>query len=135
MKRETHGAQALPFYLAIQATILVMTFLDSPVYIANYHFSHYLQVTPWALPWLVLLIFGLVFGISALVRKDVEGNRQKVAAGYLLGVLAGFVTLGIRFMPVLPREYFYVLGALTLLYLSAYFAFRMRVGRNEELFP
>ena len=50
-------------------------------------------------------------------------------------MLAGFVTLGIRFMSVLPREYFYVLGALTLLYLGAYFAFRMRVGRNEELFP
>ncbi len=140
MKAEFKLLQALPPYLAVQGAVLVTTFLDFPVYTESYRANHYMTVTPWAGAWLVLVLFGLVFGVSALVRKgwrkDLKENEHwKLAAGYLLGALAGFVTLGIRFMPALPGGYFYFVGALLLLLAGAFAFYKVRAARREELFP
>lgn len=140
MKAEFKLAVVLPPYLAAQGAILVTTFLDFPVYFESYRANHYMTVTPWAGAWIVLTFFGLVFGVSALVRKgwrkDLKENEHlKLAAGYLLGALAGFVTLGVRFLPALPRGYFYAVGAILLLSVVALGIGKARTGQREELFP
>ena len=138
MKTAFTIVRAMPFYLIIQATMMLSTFLEFPVYMLAYR-AGYTLVTPWVVLWLLLTATGLVFGVSALIRRALKqtleaAQRLKLAGGYLLGALAGLVALGIRFMPVTPNMYFYFLGAFTLL-LALIFAYKFRSVRQEELFP
>lgn len=136
MNAMTKMTQFAPFYLAIQGTILVTTFLDFPVYVMENHLAHNMAVTPWVVAWLMLTITGMVFGISALLRQArFEGPTWKVSGSYLTGALVGFVTLGIRFMPLIHREYFFSVGLLTLALVAAFTVVKLCWTRKEELFP
>lgn len=139
MKTDFPMGRAMPFYLIIQVTLMLSTFLEFPVYMLAYR-AGYALVTPWVVLWLFLTTVGLVFGISILARRIWKQNletaqRLKLAGGYLLGALAGLVALGIRFMPVIPRTYFYFVGAFTLLLVLVFIIYKFRSVRQEELFP
>ena len=133
-------AQALPLYLSAQATLLLAAFLDNPAYTQEYLDQHNLLITPWIGLWFVLALFGLATGLILLVSQTWRatldaGQRVQWAAGYLLGALAGCLALGLRFMPVLPPEYFYTIGGLAVLGAAAYLLWRRRFPREEEIFP
>jgi hypothetical protein len=92
----------------------------------------------------VLLVFliaaGLVFGVSVLVRRAWKqsleaAQRLKLSGGYLLGALLGSVAFGIRFIPVIPRTYFFWVGAFALLLPLVFIVYKVRSVRQEELFP
>lgn len=139
MKTDFPMVRVMPFYLIIQATLMLSTFLEFPVYMLAYR-AGYTLVTPWVVLWLFLTVVGLVFGISALARRTWKQNletaqRLKLAGGYLLGALAGLVALGIRFMPVTPRTYFYFVGAFTFLLALVLLIHKFHSVRQEELFP
>ncbi len=139
MKNAVPMFRAMPFYLVIQATLMISTFLDFPVYMLADR-SGSTPVTPWVVLLLFLTISGLVLGISALARRAWmlnlgEAQRLKLSGGYFLGALAGLVAFGIRFMPVLPRTYFYYVGAFALILALAFIIYRFRSARQEELFP
>lgn len=127
-------------YLSVQAALLAATYLDSPIYVQTYLASGDLPVTPWLGLWFLLAIFGLITGLLLLAgpawrRVLDEAARVKLAAGYLLGALAGLLTLGLRFMPVMPPEYFLVLAGLLLLGGVGYAIWRRRQPRLDEIFP
>lgn len=139
MKTDFPIVRTMPYYLIVQATLMLTTFLEFPVYMLAYR-AGYALVTPWVVLCLILTAAGLVFGISTLVRKTWKYNletaqRLKLAGGYLLGTLTGLVSFGIRFMPLTPRTYFYFVGALALLLALGIIIFKYRSVRQEELFP
>lgn len=139
MKTEFPMVRVMPFYLTIQATLMLSTFLEFPVYMLAYR-AGYTLVTPWVVLWFFLTAVGLVFGISALARRAWKQNlesaqRMKLAGGYLLGALVGLVALGIRFMPITPHTYFYFVGAFALLLVLGFTIYKFRSMRQEELFP
>lgn len=139
MKTDFPMVRALPFYLIVQATLMLSTFLEFPVYMMAYR-AGYAIITPWVVLWLLLIIVGLVFGISALALRAWKQNldiahRLKLAGGYFLGALAGFVALGIRFLQIMPSTYFYFVGTLALLMALVFITYKLRSVRKEELFP
>ncbi|MDD5369330.1 MAG: hypothetical protein PHQ40_09605 [Anaerolineaceae bacterium] len=132
--------RALPIYLAVQGTTLLMTFLDFPVYMEAYQLNHYLTLSGWAGAWFVLEMLGLGAGILLLLGKTwrsiFDGNdRIKLLMGYFLGVVAGMLTLGIRLMPIMPAEYFWMVGGLLLILGCTYFIWKKRLHSAEEIFP
>lgn len=132
--------KALPVYLGIQAAILLMTFLDFPVYMDAYQSNRYLTVSGWVGLWFVLAFFGLSGGVILLTRKTwktafSEKERAKLVTGYFLGAIAGLLTLGLRFMPVMPAAYFYGIGGLVLLLGAVYLVWTRRQVKPEEIFP
>jgi hypothetical protein len=139
MKADFPMVGAMPFYLVIQAVLMTSTFLEFPVYMLAYRAGS-TPVTPWVVLLLFLTAAGLVFGVSALARRTWKVNldaaqRLKLSGGYFLGALAGLVAFGIRFMPVIPRMYFYFVGAFALLLALVFVIFKRRSVRQEELFP
>lgn len=139
MKTDFPMVRAMPFYLIIQSTLMLSTILEFPVYMLAYQ-AAYILVTPWVVLWLFLTSAGLVLGISALTRRIWKQNlettqRLKLAGGYLLGALAGFVALGIRFFPVAPRLYFIFVGAFALVLALAFAINKARSMRQGEWFP
>ncbi len=132
--------KALPMYLAAQAITLLFTALDIPLYMDVYRANHFFAVDGWMGAWFVLVIFGLANAVFLLVRRSWqvlfdEKARAKLALGYSLGGIAGLLTLGIRFFPIIPPQYFAWVGGVALLSLGAYFVWNKRVHRVEELFP
>lgn len=132
----------LPLYLAIQLTLLVMTYLDQGVYLRAYRADGLLNITAWAAGWLALALFGLGAGGALLALKSLRATlpadeRVKLSAGYLLGFIAGLLTLGVRFMPALPQGYFLTVLLLLLVFSFVYFGWRRLKGRGsgEEIFP
>lgn len=139
-KEDKSLVKVLPIYLAVQVITLLLTYLDYPVYMEAYRANKYFVVNGWFGAWFILEIFGLATAIFLLVRKSwqllFDGKaRMKLAMGFFLGGLTGLLTLGIRFMPVMPQQYFIAVGALALLYISGYFFWKKRVQTIEELFP
>ena len=139
-KGRERWAKALPVYLGIQAAILLMTFLDFPVYMDAYQSSRYLAVGGWVGLWFVLAFFGLTGGMILLTGKTwktvlSEKERAKLVAGYFLGAIAGLLTLGLRFMPVMSAVYFYVVGGLVVLLGAVYLVWTRRQTKPEEIFP
>jgi hypothetical protein len=132
--------RALPIYLAVQGTTLLMTFLDSPVYMEAYQANHLFTVNGWVGAWFVLVIFGLTTAVFLLVRKTwrllvSERTRMKLVVGYFLGGFVGMLTLGFRFMPVMTPQYFVLVAALMLLLGGAYLVWKKRLHTAEEMFP
>ncbi len=132
--------KALPMYLAAQAITLLFTSLDTPLYTEVYRVNHVFTVNGWVGAWFVLVIFGLANAVFLLVRKSWrelfdERARARLALGYFLGGLAGLLTLGIRFTPIVPLEYSIWVGGLALLSIAAYLAWNRRLHGVEELFP
>jgi hypothetical protein len=139
MKPDLPMVRAMPFYLTIQATLMLSALLEFPVYMLEYQDHNWMMITPMTVVWIFLTITGLVFGVSALIRRvwmqTLETTqRLNLAGGYLLGAMAGMVALGIRF-PIIPPTYFYCVGALALILAIAYFLGKRRLARQEELFP
>ena len=64
-----------------------------------------------------------------------EFERARLAFGWLMGVAAGLLTLGIRFMPVMPAWYFYAAGGLVLVLIAAYWGWNKLQARMNEIFP
>jgi hypothetical protein len=129
----------LPAYLAVQVTLLVVTYLDFPVYYEVYRALGYLTVTGWWVIWLLLAIFGLVNAVALLTKQAWKlalpgQTHAQYAAGYLLGFIAGLVTLGIRFLPLVPPFYFILVGCL-LLGEAGYVLWNRRQSKTEEIFP
>ena len=58
-----------------------------------------------------------------------------MAGGYLLGAIAGLLTLGIRFMQVIPPAYFWVTGGLVLLLAAGDLVWNRRQPSADEMFP
>jgi len=140
MKPDSPLVRAMPFYLTVQATLLLSVLLEFPVYMLEYQDHNWMTFTPMTVVWIFLTVSGLVFGASFLVRRAWKqtleaAQRLDLAGAYLLGALAGMVALGIRFMPLIPHLYFYFVGALTLLLAFAYFLAKRRSTKPEELFP
>ncbi len=130
----------LPIYLAVQGVTLFLTFLDLPVYLEAYRVNQNLIVTPWLGGWFVLEIFGLSIGLILWVSKTwkmvfTERERDKLVGGYFLGVIAGLLTLGLRFMPEMSKAYFTMVGVLALLLAVVYFIRVRRPSHFEEIFP
>ncbi|HEX7567904.1 MAG TPA: hypothetical protein VF355_05000 [Anaerolineaceae bacterium] len=133
-------AKVLPIYLGAQVTILLMTFLDFPVYMETYQANHNMTVSAWMGAWFLLVTFGLTIGIILLISKTwkmvfSERERVKLVAGYLLGAIAGLLTLGVRFMPIMPSQYFYLVGGFGLLSIIAYIVWNKRQSKFDEIFP
>jgi len=140
MKTDLTVVRAMPFYLTVQATLLLSALLEFPVYMLEYQDHNWMTITPMTVVWIFLTVSGLVFGISFLVRRAWKqtleaAQRLDLAGGYLLGALVGMAALGIRFMPLISHWYFYCVGALTLLLAFAYFFAKRRSAKPEELFP
>ena len=140
MKPDLPLVRAMPFYLAIQATLMLSALLEFPVYMLEYQAYHWMTITPWIVVWLVLTISGLVFGFSVLIRRMWKqtlevAQRLNLAGGYLLGALAGLTALGIRFQPIIWHTYFYFVGAFALILAFAYYLGKRRFTKQEELFP
>jgi hypothetical protein len=132
--------KALPIYLGVQAVTLLMTFLDTPAYLDAYQENHNMPVTGWIAFWLLLFAFGLTTGILLLISKTwkiefSQTERGKLAGGYLLGAIAGLLTLGLRFMPVMPYQYFFVIGGLALVLALVYILWIRRRSHLDEIFP
>ena len=133
--------RVLPMYLAAQAAILLSTSLDIPIYLALYRADHFLEVNGWVGAWFVLVLFGFTNAVFLLLRKSwrlllgEESLRIKLALGYFLGSLTGMLTLGVRFLPIVPPQYFVLFGTLALLSIAAYLIWKKRVHTPEELFP
>jgi len=129
-----------PVYLGIQAATLLLTFLDSPVYLEAYQLHGNLSIGGWAVGWLALTGFGLVAGLLLLFGKGWRAvfepaERIKLAGGYLAGAVAGLLALGLRFMPLMPPEYFFAVGGLAVAMALAYLIWVRRRARVDEIFP
>jgi hypothetical protein len=138
MKTDFMMVRTMPYYLTIQATVMVATFLEFPAYFTAYRANNFVLFTPWLGVWMLLTVVGLVFGTSAIVRQELKrklepAQRLKLAGGYWLGTLAGLLGLGIRFMPLTSGAYFYLMGALALVLVFIFW--KNRPARQEELFP
>ncbi|MDX9865560.1 MAG: hypothetical protein RBT34_12220 [Anaerolineaceae bacterium] len=130
----------LPVYLTVQVVMLVMTYLDFSVYAEVYRMQKFLVVTPWLGAWFLLAMAGLIPGIYLLVSKTGkrvfnEVEQARFSLGWLFGVIAGLLTLGIRFMPVMPGWYFYIVGGLFFLLSAIYWTWNKRHTRANEIFP
>jgi hypothetical protein len=139
-KERERWVGALPIYLGIQAAILLTTFLDFPVYMDAYQANRYLTVGGWVGLWFVLAFFGLSGGVILLIGRTwktvlSEKERAKLVSGYFLGAIAGLLTLGLRFMPVMSATYFYVIGGLVVLLGAVYLIWTRRQTKLEEIFP
>jgi peptidoglycan/LPS O-acetylase OafA/YrhL len=133
-------AKILPTYLVVQGVTLVMTFLDYPVYLEAYQVNHNLSVSLWLGGWFVLEIFGLSIGLILWISKTwkmvfTERVRDKLVAGYFLGVIVGLLALGLRFLPVISKSYFTSVGVLALLLAVVYFIRNRQPAHTEEMFP
>ncbi len=133
-------SRALPMYLAAQAITVLFTSLDAPLYMEVYRANHFFTVNGWVGAWFVLVILGMTNAVFLLARKSWrilfdERARVKLALGYFLGGLTGLLTLGIRFTPLVPPQYFVWVGGLALLAVGAYLIWVKRVLKGEELFP
>ncbi len=131
---------ALPIYLAAQAATLLFTILDTPLYLEAYRANHVLEVTAWLGVWFVLVIFGVANAVFLLLRDSWrrlldEPQRAKLALGYFLGGLTGLLTLGIRFIPIISLNYFLCPGVFAVLAIGAYFLWKRRGHKAEQLFP
>ena len=130
--------KALPIYLAAQVTLLLMTFLDSPVYMETYQANHNLTISGWIGAWFLLVTVGLATGLILGISKTWNTvfsarERVKLVAGYLLGAIAGLLTLGVRFMPILPLEYFYFIGGFALLLVLFYLVWNKFQPKSDEI--
>ena len=133
-------AKILPIYLAVQGVTLLMTLLDYPVYLEAYQANQNLSVSLWLGGWFVLEIFGISIGLILWISKTwkmvfTERERDKLVAGYFLGAIAGLFTLGLRFLPVISRSYFTMVGVLALFLAVVYFIRNRRPAPVEEMFP
>ena len=134
------GIKALPIYLTVQTVLLLVTYLDFPVYAEVYRTRKFLEVTPWLGIWSLFTLLGLTTGLYLLLGKMGksvfnEFERARLAFGWLMGVAAGLLTLGIRFMPVMPAWYFYAAGGLVLVLIAAYWGWNKLQARMNEIFP
>jgi hypothetical protein len=131
---------ALPIYLAVQGITLLLTFLDFPVYAEAGLSSHTMTVGGWVGLWFMLVVFGLSIGMILLISNTwkmvfSDKVRGKLAAGYFLGAIAGLVTLGIRFMPIMPKQYFIIIAGIILFSFIIYFVWIKRQSQFDEIFP
>ncbi len=131
---------ALPIYLAVQLAILLITLLDSQVYMDAYRVTHLLSATGWLGAWYLLMAFGLGTAVFLLIKKSYkiafeERTRGKLAMGYFFGSIIGMLNLGMRFMPVISPQYFLIVGVLALLLGSGYYIWKKRGQTVEEMFP
>jgi hypothetical protein len=131
---------ALPIYLCVQVAILLMTFLDYPVYMDAYLANHNTAINGWSGAWFLLEMIGFVLSIIILFSKRWKINfgereRVKLGASYFLGAVAGLVTLGLRFMAMIPAEYFLIIGGIVLLAAIAYLIWSKRQPKLDEIFP
>lgn len=130
----------LPVYLAVQVSTLLYTFLDSPVFLEAYRRDHTLIVNGWLGFWLFLFMAGLVTILLLVIRRGWHEHlarqmRGKLALGYFMGLMAGLLTLGARFMPVTTPAYFISIGVLSLLAGAVYFIWSKRSQAAEVIFP
>lgn len=130
--------KALPFYLVVQGVVLLITLLDLPVYQQAYQTSQTLLVTGWFGVWLVLLVHGLGMVVLLLTGPNwkvmfAPEEWTKLVAGHSAGVLAGLISLGLRFSPFLGAGYFLWVAGLAVLLAGMYWAWRRR--RVGEIFP
>jgi len=82
----------------------------------------------------------LVMGVILIARKTwnkvfTGRERGKLAVGYFLGAIGGLLTLGIRFMPVMPPQYFYAAGGLVLPLAVVWLVWNRRQAKVDEIFP
>jgi hypothetical protein len=132
--------KALPIYLGVQVITLLMTYLEAPVYVELYLADHNLPITGWAGIWFSLEVFGLATSLILLISQAWKmvlsaRERAKLVTGYLLGVIAGLLTLGLRFFPIISPEYFFVVGGGALLVVFVSIFWIKRRPRLEEIFP
>lgn len=139
-KESLRFSQVLPVYLGVQGITLLLTYLETPVYLEAYGRQHSLTVSGWVGAWFILVLIGLATGLILLIRKAWrtvldEETRVKLAGGYLLGGIAGLLTLGLRFMAIMPPAYFAVTGGLAVLLVVSYLVWNRRQPSTDEMFP
>ena len=132
--------KALPFYLTIQGTTLLFTFLDVPIHVEAYQINHMFALNGWTGTWFILVLFGLANGVFLLIRKPwkliiQDRARINIAMGYLIGGLIGLLTLGLRYLLMIPSQYFIMVGVFAFVLISAYLLWKKRLQTTEELFP
>jgi hypothetical protein len=132
--------KALPIYLAVQVMTLLITYLEFPVYMEAYQAHQMMTVSGWVGIWFALVTFGAATGLTLLINKTwksifSERERSKLVTGYFLGVTAGLLALGLRFMPVMPVLYFYIVGGVILLLVLACILWSRRQSQLDEIFP
>jgi hypothetical protein len=129
----------LPCYLAVQGVTLLLTFLEIGIYNDAYHARGYMPAGGWMGVWLALLVVGLGTTIYLLVNRTGKSfelrPRIKLAAGFWLGVLAGLLTLGMRFATEFPASYYWTIFALLAVSGAAYAAWNRLRRADEEMFP
>lgn len=133
-------AKALLIYLVIQGTMLITTFLDAPIYDQINRARGYMDTGLWLVLWFVLLFFGLTTGLFILVSRTwrrawKEAERVKLACGYLLGGIAGLLTLSLRELPIISPSFFYLITGLLVVLVVIYTLWERRQARGEEIFP
>lgn len=129
-------------YLSIQLVLMLMTYLDQPVYLAAYRAEGVMTVTGWLGVWLALALFGPGMCVFLLVRKGLRGvlaekERANLLAGYLLGFISGLAAVGLRFMPVMPVGFFHFVALFLLALVLAFFTWKWLRNKRmrEEIFP
>ena len=70
------GIKALPIYLTVQTVLLLVTYLDFPVYAEVYRTRQFLEVTPWLGIWSLFTLLGLTTGLYLLLGKMGEKRVQ-----------------------------------------------------------
>ena len=146
MKEETPRKEsqfviaALPVYLGMQGITLLLTFLETPLYLEIYRLERTLTANGWLGLWFFLTMIGLLITLLLFARPSWRSYlalkaRLKLAAGYFIGVIAGLVTLGLRFLPVTSPVYFLSLGILALLTGAVYIVWVKRAQAAEVIFP
>jgi hypothetical protein len=129
--------KALPYYLTIQITILIVTILQLSSTIAAYRQMGFQPIDGWIALWFVLEIFGISIMMILWFIKQWKSMPKELKInltfGYFAGVWVGFVSL-IYHYPIAPL-YSLITAGLGIVWLVMFVLLRKKKDRPEEIFP
>ncbi len=133
--RRIRGAMTL--YLTVQITVLAVTLVQIPTLLHAYSQLGYMPLDGWPVLWLFLEMFGLSIALTLLVspywRRIPFAERMNPVFGYFGAAWVGLVAF-IFHVPA-TAGFTYLVAAVGLVWLIAFYLARRNRTRPEEIFP